>query len=426
MNRARVPRDLHPVAWWVWAAGLAVACSFTTNPVTLVLLCGAAGLVVSARRSDQPWSRAFGLYLSLAAVIVALRVGFRILLGGGGEGTVLLQLPEIGLPDWVMGIHLLGPLTRESLLAGLYDGLRLGSIVVAVGAANALANPKRLLKSMPSALYEIGTALVVAITVLPQLAVSLRRVRSAQRLRGVETGRVRRLRSLLVPVLEDALDRSVALAAGMDARGYGRVGSATRAQRRGTGALMLAGLIGILVGSYAVLDRTAPRFLAAPMLLIGVGLSAAGLVAAGRRVRRTRYRPDPWRAPEWVVCLSGVAVAGLGWWVARHDLPSAYPALTGWPPTSGWALLAVLVATVPAWAAPPPVIVGADEAIHASMPGSGSAADNASGNASTSASGSTSIGGQTTGPIEAAVVDPAAKAGPRATEPASATSGAQQ
>ncbi len=112
------------------------------------------------------------------------------------------------------------------LFAGLYDGLRLATIVVCVGAANALANPKRLLRSVPPALYEIGTALVVAVTVLPQFADSARRVRAAQSLRAGETGRVRRLRRFLVPVLEDALERSLAFAAGMDTRGYGRAAGA--------------------------------------------------------------------------------------------------------------------------------------------------------------------------------------------------------
>ena len=94
---------------------------------------------------------------------------------------MLLDLPTIPLPDWVAGIRLLGPLTLESFLAGLYDGMRLATIVICVGAANALANPKRLLKSMPPALYEIGTAIVVAVALLPQLADSLRRVRAARR-----------------------------------------------------------------------------------------------------------------------------------------------------------------------------------------------------------------------------------------------------
>ena len=64
------------------------------------------------------------------------------------------------------------------------------TIVICVGAANALANPKRLLRSVPPALYEIGTALVVAVTVLPQFADSVRRVRAAQALRARESGRV--------------------------------------------------------------------------------------------------------------------------------------------------------------------------------------------------------------------------------------------
>ena len=145
----------------------------------------------------------------------------------------------------MLGLHLLGPVTRESVLAGLYDGLRLGTIVICVGAANALANPKRLLRSVPAALHEVGTALVVAVTVLPQLVDSARRVRAAQALRAGDTRRTGRLRRYLVPVLEDALERSLRLAAGMDTRGYGRSAGAPPAERRLTGGLMLLGLCGV-------------------------------------------------------------------------------------------------------------------------------------------------------------------------------------
>ena len=113
---------------------------------------------------------------------------FRVLVGGNDAGHVLMSLPEIPLPDWVAGISLLGPFSREELLAAVYEGLRLATLLIAVGAANALANPKRLMRSLPPALYEIGTAMVVAITVIPQLADSARRVRAAQQLRGGERG----------------------------------------------------------------------------------------------------------------------------------------------------------------------------------------------------------------------------------------------
>ena len=350
----RLARDLHPVAWWVWALGLAVAASFTTNPMVLLMLVGVAALVVSLRRSDQPWGRSFRLYVGLGAIIVAVRVTFWVVFGGWSGGRVLLDLPEVPLPAWVAGITLLGPLYAQALLFALYDGLRLATIVICVGAANSLANPKRLLRSVPPALYEIGTALVVAVTVLPQLADSARRVRAAQSLRAGETGRVRSMRRLLVPVLEDALERSLALAAGMDARGYCRAGGASRAQRRTTGALMLAGLCGICVGTYAVLDTTAPRLLALPMLLLGAATATAGLLSAGRRVDRTRYRPDPWRWPEVAVVVSGVVTGALGWWLSAHQPDVAYPSLDALPPVSGAGLVLAAVALLGPLCSPPP------------------------------------------------------------------------
>jgi energy-coupling factor transport system permease protein len=342
------------VAWWVWAIGLATAASLTTNPLVLLLLIAVASVVVVARRSDQPWAGSFRLYVWLGVVIVVVRVAFRLVVGGAYGQTVLLDLPVVPLPGWVNGITVLGPITRESVLAGLYDGMRLATIVICIGAANALANPKRLLRSVPSALYEIGTALVVAVTVLPQFADSVRRVRAAQTLRAGATTRLGRLRRLLVPVLEDALERSLALAAGMDTRGYGRATGLSRGQRRTTGALMLLGLCGVCVGTYAVLDRTAPRYLALPMLLGGVAVASVGLFSAGRRVERTRYRPDPWSWPEAAVVASGLAVGAVAWWVSEHQLLVAYPDLVSFPPVSALALLGACVGLLAAVCAPEP------------------------------------------------------------------------
>ena len=195
---------MHPAAWWAWALGLAGAATRTTNPWLLVLVTLVASVTVLARRTDAPWALSFRLYLWLGLLIVCLRVFFRVLLGGGFGSTVLVDLPAVPLPSWAAGITLLGPVTRESLLSGLYDGLRLATILVCVGAANALANPRRLLAALPGALYEVGTALVVALAVFPQLAESIARVRRARRLRGDPGRGTRHLRSLVVPVLEDA------------------------------------------------------------------------------------------------------------------------------------------------------------------------------------------------------------------------------
>ncbi len=354
VSTPRPARDLHPGAWWLWALGLAAAATSTTNPWLLLMIVGIASFTVAMRRSDHAWSGAFRLYLIFGLVIVVLRVVFRVLLGGGLGTVVWVDLPEIPLPDWVAGVRLLGPITQESVLAGLYDGLRLATLVICVGAANSLANPKRLLKSMPPALYEIGTAVVVAVSLLPQLADSLRRVRAARQLRGVPGGRIGRLRGIVVPVMEDALERSMALAAGMDARGYGRAGNLGAGQRRTTGALMLTGLVGICMGTYALLDQTAPAWLVLPGLLGGVGLAVAGFWSAGRRVQRTRYRADRWRREELGVAASGLAVAIGVLTVLRGQTDLLFPALVAWPTVTTTALVVVLLGALPALIAPPP------------------------------------------------------------------------
>ena len=294
------------------------------------MIVGIAGVTVSLRRSDHPWSSSFRLYLFFGLVIVVVRVVFRVLLGGGYGTVVLLDLPEIPLPDWVAGIQLLGPVTLESLLAGLYDGMRLATIVICVGAANALANPKRLLsrcrrrstRSVPPSSWP-WHCFPSSRTAFDG---SARRVSCAVS-RAVGSGK---LRGIVVPVMEDALERSMSLAAGMDARGYGRAGGLTAGQRRTTGALMLAGLVGICVGTYALLDQTAPRWLVLPGLVGGVGLAAVGFWSAGRRVQRSRYRPDHWHAAEIGVALSGLAVAAGVMGPLRGD-PVLHPPLDAFP-----------------------------------------------------------------------------------------------
>src|SRR3954453_23033367 len=95
LRNAELPPAPHPVAWWLWALGLATAASFTTNPYLLLLLIGVACLAVAARRSAQPWADSFRIYLWLGVVIVAVLVLFRVLVGGGDGGRVLLHLPQV-------------------------------------------------------------------------------------------------------------------------------------------------------------------------------------------------------------------------------------------------------------------------------------------------------------------------------------------
>nr|WP_203593223.1 CbiQ family ECF transporter T component [Streptomyces sp. SID9124] len=353
-----MPRTLHPVAWWLWALALATAVSRTNNPLLLFLVLAVLGYVVTARRTEAPWARGFKYYLYLAFTVVAIRVLFRAVFATGitPHDHFLFSLPHIPTPDWYAGIQLGGPVSLEALLSAATDGLRLACMLCCIGAANTLANPKRALRVLPGALHELGVAVTVAISVAPQLVQSVQRVARARRLRAGRNKGLGALRGIVVPVLEDALERSLRLAAGMDSRGYGRAGTATRSSRRATGALMLLGMCGLCAGAYGLLDATAPRFLGLPAMATGAVLCVAGLRLGGRRVSRTTYRPDPWLLPEWAVAGAGTLAAVLLFSNMGYDAaelnPSIYP--LSWPTLPVVPACAILLAGTAGFLAPPP------------------------------------------------------------------------
>ncbi|WP_044364065.1 energy-coupling factor transporter transmembrane component T [Streptomyces natalensis] len=358
MSAPRATRGtaLHAGAWWLWALGLATAASRTTNPLLLGLLIGVAGYVVAARRGDAPWARSYGAFVRLGLIVVAIRLVFACVLGSPIPGThTLLTLPEVPLPDWAKGVRIGGRVTAEGMVFALYDGLKLATLLICVGAANALANPSRLLKSLPGALYEAGVAVVVAMTFAPNLVADVQRLRAARRLRGRPDRGFRALLQVGLPVLEGALERSVALAAAMDARGYGRTAQVPPAVRRLTSVLTLGGLLGVCAGTYGLLSDTGAGY-GLWVLLAGLAAALGGLWLGGRRCVRTRYRPERWGPRACLVAGSGIAVAAL--MIAANAYapdalhPPAVP-LTA-PVLPLWPALCVLAGLLPAFIAPAP------------------------------------------------------------------------
>lgn len=347
---------LHAGAWWLWALGLATAASRTTNPLLLGLIVGVAGYVVAARRTDAPWARSYGAFVKLGLFVIGLRLVFSVLLGSPIPGThTLFTLPEVPLPDWTQGIRLGGRVTAEQLVFAFYEGAKLATLLICVGAANALANPARLLKSLPAALYEVGVAVVVAMTFAPNMVADVVRLRTARRLRGRPTGGIKAILQIGLPVLEGALERSVAIAASMDARGYGRTAQVPAAVRHTTNVLTLGGLLGLCAGTYGLLAAEGAEY-GLVLLLVSLLLALAGLRLGGRRSIRTRYRPDRWGVRAWLVAGSGAAVAALLIRAASLDpealrpgvVPLVVPTLPLWPAA------AILIGLLPALVAPLP------------------------------------------------------------------------
>ena len=312
-ERTEALSTLHPWAWWGWAIGIGIAVSGTTNPLLLGLIATAMVVVVLLRRGDAPWARSVKAYLLLSLFVIGMRVFFQVLIGTGTGETVLFTLPEVPLPAWAAGIRLGGPVTAEGLVQTLYDALRLAVMLLCVGAANALANPRRALRSVPAALYEASVAVVVALSVAPQLIESAQRVHRARRLRGQTSKGLAALTTVAMPVLGDAIERSISLAAGMESRGFAR----TRGLPvRGALPVMLAAVLTSLFGLFLLLS-TSWWLAASGLLLAGLAGTAWGLQRAGRALRVTAHRPDPWRGRETLVAGAGVSAAvlvlALGW-----------------------------------------------------------------------------------------------------------------
>ncbi|MEU2129727.1 energy-coupling factor transporter transmembrane component T [Streptomyces sp. NPDC018352] len=347
-------------AWWLWALGLATAASRTTNPLLLGLLIAVAGYVVAARRTDAPWARSYGAFIRIGLFVVGVRLVFSVFLGSPIPGThTVFTLPEVPLPDWAKGVRIGGRVTTEQLLFALYDGAKLATLLICVGAANSLANPARLLKSLPGALYEAGVAVVVAMTFAPNMVADVMRLRTARRLRGRATGGIKAVLQIGLPVLEGALERSVAVAASMDARGYGRTAQVPPAVRRTTNVLTLGGLLGVCAGTYGLLAAQGAVY-GLPVLIAGLVAAMAGLRLGGTRSVRTRYRPDRWGARAWLVAGSGVAVAVAMVWAGVVDEAALHPGVVPLvaPVLPLWPAAAVLIGLLPAVVAPVPPPVG--------------------------------------------------------------------
>ena len=269
-------------------------------------------LFVLAFRDQSPWSRSVVFYIRLAGIVIAIRVLFRIIFNLESDPTnPLLVLPEVnlGLGDMV-SMHLFGSISAASLQAALTDGLRLAAIILAIGMANSLANPMKLLKSTPGALYEIATAISIAINLAPQLISSLNRVRRARGLRGQSKG-VKALPGLVIPVLEDTIDQSMTLAASMSARGFGRKGTQSKARLTLTRFTGLTGLVLIAVGAFLLILSPTNQVLDLSITVAGLLSTVIYIKMSALGALRTRYLVQKFRTGDYVIYIFAAMLLAL-------------------------------------------------------------------------------------------------------------------
>ena len=298
------PRSLHPLRLVALGARARRRRAAHDEPVPA----GVARRGGVAGRGRPSPRRAVGAFVRL--VRAPRRRGHRscasllqVLFGVRLPGHVLFTLPSVDLPDWAAGVTLGGPVTAEALVVGVQRGTAAG------GAARLRRRREQPRQPVPIAAFDAGRALrarrgrdrraVVRPASRAERAACPRRPPAA-RPTAPRVGRV--CAAWRCPVLEGALERSLA-AGGVDGQPRLRpacrgVAHRTAPAHPGRGADRRSGARRSACTACSTAAR--PVGLGFPMLAVGAVLLVASLAPDGARSTRTRYRPDPWRVPEWV------------------------------------------------------------------------------------------------------------------------------
>ncbi|MGC9334255.1 MAG: energy-coupling factor transporter transmembrane component T [Anaerolineae bacterium] len=339
----------HTWSWVIWLVAAAVPAFTLRNPLYLALVLGAAGLVYISLGRASAIGRSWGSFVKLGLLLFALTIPINALSIHSGN-IILFHLPE-GWP--IIG----GRITLEAVIAGAVSGLALFTILVVFATFNAVVDHYQLLRATPAFLFQAGVVISIAITFVPQMVLSAKEIREAQRIRGHRFRGIRDLLPLIMPLLASGLERAIQLAETMEARGFGSAvdplpqGRAQWVQVGGLVALLTL-LAGLFVAAYSVERR--------PWGFALISLGVVGLLATfriqGDRVRQTRYRRLQWHLRDMAVvvaCVLAVAAfAGTRMMMPETLYYSPYPPNALWPPFQPIAGAALLLLAVPALVAP--------------------------------------------------------------------------
>lgn len=238
---------MHPLAWLLWAASAGAVALSTTDAVVLAPLTAVAFFVYASCHRPGT-ARTFFVFAGFGLAAVATR-------------TLLVVL---------------GPIGTATVAAAAIEGLHLATLLIVFGTFNAVADHAALLRLAPQRLHEPALAAGLALSLAPRMIEAVARVREAQRLRGIDVGRLRGVPALAVPVLQSGMEQALVLAESMDARGHGRgARSRYRIERWTPQALATAAVSSVVaVGSFFIPDGS-PWLVATSVAFALPGLTAA-------------------------------------------------------------------------------------------------------------------------------------------------------
>ena len=337
---------------WVWIAWLVtalIALSSTRNPLYLILILLCLAIVNNAVSSSthlgndkNSGARVPISPLRLLVMLVVLSALFNAAISHYGE-TVLFHLPE-----WLPLIG--GAITLEALIYGALNGLVLFGIFWTFMILNQALPSRRLLRLIPRAFYPVAVVTSIAITFVPATVRNYHQIREAQSIRGHRLRGLRDWLPLIMPLMVGGLERALALAEAMTARGFASAGKL--GGQFWERMFLLLGTLLVLAGW--ILRLTERWFMFVNTMLIAVSVLIFGtLWIIGRRTPRTTYARERWSLRD-VIIILGMSLVLVFILIPlpfldRLTLPyEVYPiiSLPGFDPLFGVIIVALLLPTL--------------------------------------------------------------------------------
>jgi len=261
-----------PVA--VLCAGLLVGSVALSNPFAVGACAGASVLLLWAAGGPR---KAYVMFAGFAGVVVFLVNPFV-----GVQGlTPIWTGPDLPVLDTEV--------TEEELVFGLNAGLRIVGSSLAIAAFVRIADGDRVLAAVARVAPRSAMIAALASRLLPTLERDASGLMLGARSRGAHIERRRQAAELAAPLVALSLERSLALAEAMEARGYG-AGKRTRTPRpAATRPEQLLLSIGLLMTAAVAAGVPLDRFeyydlLGDPLepagLLVALAVGAGGALAA--------------------------------------------------------------------------------------------------------------------------------------------------
>lgn len=350
----RTSSPLHAVTWSLWAVAAAAAVQLAPSPVYVALVIAAAFVVVAAHRIDSTLARAFPVLLGLGVTFAFLRVVLTALTShdpSTSAADAWVTLPQFTLPRLLGGFTVGGSIEGIVVLSAASQAFAVVGVMAAFGAFNAVASHHELLQATPRAFHEPGLIVTVALAFVPSTMQAVTSAREADLARtGGQPIRRGRLLRTAVPIVETGLERAMALAESMDARGFARHTPGPR--DRLAGWLGFGSLLALGAAFMALVGRASGWAVVAGLAGLA-GLTAAVLVAS-RASGQTRYRPRPITRTDVTVMVAVLgAPAGLALLRAvGHDSLTWWPSPIRFPEFSLWPAACIALLATPAWLRP--------------------------------------------------------------------------